>query len=342
MDTTARWAATSPTRSAGRPLIGAAGSTDADLDQARTGFLNERLRLTSVIVERVVARGELPPTVDVHVGASPTASPGRASRSPTPDAAAAFDDLAMAERSGVARGLACASIGRVRPRRLHPDDDGSPDTRPARGDIAVAALVSAFSLLAPVTGGRGARPRRGACSARWELRRPSAKGCLWRGAPPDPWLRAAVVVSYAVAGLAVGLAPPLGPWVAIWWIGTARDVDPAGGSASWWRSPGVQVWGAAALTGCLVVDAEAAHPGAGAWLPLLLVTALVATTTWTVRADRTRVAAVRERGPVAVRRRATHRHVADGHAASTRPRRGSRHACALLAGAAAADRSRDV
>ena len=46
----------------------------------------------------------------------------------------------------------------------------------------------------------------------------------------------------------------------------------------------------------MILAAELAHPGSGASVLLLLITALVVTASWTVRADRARVAAVRDKG----------------------------------------------
>ena len=165
-----------------------------------------------------------------------------------------------------------------------------------RRDIAAAVVVSAGALLAPITGGQGSAGAGGWWGA---LAVVAAFGqgipLAWRSTRPVA-VGGIVLVSYATSALIVGLTPPLGPWIVIWSTGTAPEPDPATPRASPWRSPAVRTWGAAVLTCCMILAGELAHPGSGASVLLLLITALVVTASWTVRADRARVAAVRDKG----------------------------------------------
>ena len=165
-----------------------------------------------------------------------------------------------------------------------------------RRDIAAALVVSAGALLAPITGGQGVAAAGGWWGA---LAVAAALGqgipLAWRSTRPVA-VGGIVLASYAASALIVGLTPPLGPWIVIWSTGTAPEPDPGKPPASPWRSPAVQTWGAAVLTCFMILAAELAHSGSGASVLFLLITALVVTASWTVRADRARVAAVRDKG----------------------------------------------
>jgi len=157
-------------------------------------------------------------------------------------------------------------------------------------------VVSAGALLAPITGGQGLASSGGWWGALAVL---AALGqgipLAWRSTRPDA-VGGIVLASYATSALIVGLAPPLGPWIVIWSTGAAPEPDLATPRVSLWRSPAVRTWGTAAVTCFIILAAELAHPGSGASVLLLMMTVLVVTATWTVRADRARVTAVRDKG----------------------------------------------
>jgi hypothetical protein len=86
-------------------------------------------------------------------------------------------------------------------------------------DVAVSVVVCLLALFAPVTGGAG-----GPASAGW-LEIVAIVAAIGQGVPllwrkTHPLATSAVVLlAYAVTCLAVGLTPPLGPWVMIWSTG---------------------------------------------------------------------------------------------------------------------------
>lgn len=157
--------------------------------------------------------------------------------------------------------------------------------RPGQRDWVLALVVFALGLLAPVTGGSAAD------SAGW-LGAASIVGALCQGfgllgLRSHPAVAAAVVLlGYAITSAVTGLTPPFGPWAVIWWTGS--QWEPAGRGARL----------AALTTGVAVVLvglAELSRPGSGATVLLVAVTLVVALSARVVRADRGRVAAVRDR-----------------------------------------------
>jgi signal transduction histidine kinase len=151
--------------------------------------------------------------------------------------------------------------------------------------VVVSVVVCLLALFAPVTGGSGQQ-----ASAGW-LELVAIVAAIGQGLPllwrtTHPLASSAVVLAaYAVTCLAVGLTPPLGPWVMIWSTGATLAVP---GFPR--RLPVLTT----VATCVLIAVAEVSQPGAGASALLAALTVLVALSAVLVRTDRGRVEAVRE------------------------------------------------